>query len=250
MASPALSGNASSRRWHWAIVVAVLMGMTASASSQSISASTAALQLRDATPTRAQTDLLQPFSLDARSDWHYTPRRRGGVAWRDMSQPQRDAATALLRSALTANGLDKVRAVMALEIALRELETFGPERDPGNYAIAIYGEPNAGAGPWGWRIEGHHLSLHWTLQGDRYVATLPQFFGANPARAPRDFGSTCAPARACSARKKTAHAPCSLRCRRRSAPPRFLTAGPTATSCRATPRKPSRPNPTASISDH
>jgi hypothetical protein len=190
MASPALSGNASSRRWHWAIVVAVLMSMTASANSQPISASTAALQLRDATPTRAQANLLHPFSLDARSDWHYTPRRRAGVAWRDMSQPQRDATTALLRSALTENGLDKVRAVMALEIALRELETFGPERDPGNYAIAIYGEPNAGAGPWGWRFEGHHLSLHWTLQGDRYVATLPQFFGANPASVPRDFGGT------------------------------------------------------------
>ncbi len=79
--------------------------------------------------------------------------------------------------------------MMALEIALRELETFGPARDPENYAVAIYGEP-AGDRPWGCRIEGHHLSLHLTLQGDRYVATLPQFFGANPARVPRDFGGS------------------------------------------------------------
>ena len=56
-------------------------------------------------------------------------------------------------------------------------------------SLAIYGEPAANAKTWGWRIEGHHLSLHWTLQGDLYVATLPQFFGANPARVPRDFGS-------------------------------------------------------------
>ena len=75
---------------------------------------------------------------------------------------------------------------MALEITLRELEAFGLSRDPENYALAIYGEP--GAGGWGWRIEGHHLSLHFSLDGDRYVATLPQFFGANPAVVPRDVG--------------------------------------------------------------
>jgi hypothetical protein len=107
-----------------------------------------------------------------------------------MSQAQSDAATELLRSALNENGLDKVRTVMALEIALRQLETFGLQRDPENYAVAIYGEPAAADNAWGWRIEGHHLSLHMTLRGDRYVATLPQFFGANPARVPRDFGPT------------------------------------------------------------
>jgi Protein of unknown function (DUF3500) len=166
-----------------------LIGMSQTASAQSPTASTAAARLIQATPGNAQASLLQPFADDKRSDWHYTPRRRAGIAWRDMSSAQRAATTELLRSALTEQGLDKVRAVMALEIALRELETFGFSRDPENYAIAIYGEPNSASRPWGWRIEGHHLSLHWTLRGDDYVATLPQFFGANPARVPRDFGS-------------------------------------------------------------
>jgi hypothetical protein len=76
---------------------------------------------------------------------------------------------------------------MALEIVLREVETFGLGRDPDNYAIALFGKPAPGDAPWGWRIEGHHLSLHFTLAGDRYLATLPQFFGANPAELPRDF---------------------------------------------------------------
>jgi len=84
-----------------------------------------------------------------------------------------------------------VRGVMALEIALREIEGSA-RRDPENYAIAIFGEPAGAAQPWGWRLEGHHLSLHWTLRGDAYVATLPQFLGANPARAPRDFGTRVA----------------------------------------------------------
>jgi hypothetical protein len=132
--------------------------------------------------------LLQPFTDDARSDWHYAPRQRSGVAWRDMNAPQRQAATALLRSALTADGIDKVRTIMQLEIALRELEWFGFSRDPENYAIAIFGTPSASAGAWGFRLEGHHLSLHFTLDGDRIVSTLPQFMGANPAQVPRDIG--------------------------------------------------------------
>src|SRR4029450_13430759 len=103
-----------------------------------------------------------------------------------MSPAQRDAATVLLHTALNEQGLDKVRAVMALEITLRQLETFGLLRDPENYAVVIYGQP--GAGGWGWRIEGHHLSLHFSLEGNRYVSTLPQFFGANPAVVPRDVG--------------------------------------------------------------
>lgn len=103
-----------------------------------------------------------------------------------MSVAQREATTALLRTALNERGLDKVRAVMALEITMRQLESFGLSRDPENYALAIYGEP--GAAGWGWRIEGHHLSLHFSLAGTRYVATLPQFFGANPAVVPRDLG--------------------------------------------------------------
>ena len=105
-----------------------------------------------------------------------------------MSPLQREASTALLRSALSEPGLAKVRALMSLEIALRELETFGLSRDPDNYAIALYGQPAAdGASAWGWRIEGHHLSLHFSLNGDRVVASLPQFFGANPALVPRDI---------------------------------------------------------------
>jgi hypothetical protein len=146
----------------------------------------AAEHLIDATAPAQRGQLLLPFSEAARSDWHYTPRRRDGIAWKVMSPAQREATTALLRTALNERGLDKVRAVMALEIALRQLEAFGFSRDAENYAVAIYGKPDAGG--WGWRIEGHHLSLHFSLEGNRYVSTLPQFFGANPAVVPRDFG--------------------------------------------------------------
>ena len=171
---------------HRALAILALCFAMSNVPGQVPTAVGAARQLIDATSPPQRAALLQPFTEAARGDWHYTPRRRDGVAWKAMSAVQRSATTALLRSALNEPGLDKVRALMALEITLRELESFGPTRDPENYALAIYGEP--GHGGWGWRIEGHHLSLHFSLEGERYVATLPQFFGANPASVPRDVG--------------------------------------------------------------
>jgi hypothetical protein len=151
------------------------------------SASAAALQLIALTVGDARAKLLQPFTDEARSDWHYVPRQRAGIAWREMNEAQRQATTALLRTGLTAAGLDKVHAVMKLEIALRELETFGSSRDPENYAIAVFGTPSHDQGAWGFRLEGHHLSLHFTLDGDRFISTLPQFMGSNPAEVPHDI---------------------------------------------------------------
>jgi hypothetical protein len=149
------------------------------------SASVAARELVALVNERTRSQLLQPFTDEARSDWHYVPRTRTGVAWRDMNEPERQAARTLLRTALTAPGLDKVHAIMQLEIALRELETFNTSRrDPENYAIAIFGTPSANQGPWGFRLEGHHLSLHFTVDRDRFVSTLPQFMGSNPALVP------------------------------------------------------------------
>src|SRR5205814_1226313 len=36
-------------------------------------------------------------------------------------------------------------------------------------------------GKWGWRVEGHHLSMNFTMEGTQVVAATPCFFGANPA---------------------------------------------------------------------
>jgi hypothetical protein len=75
-------------------------------------------------------------------------------------------------------------------LVLRELETFGLMRDPERYHLTIYGKPDAKAA-WGWRFEGHHLSLNFTLAGDTAAADTPSFFGANPAMVPKQakFGA-------------------------------------------------------------
>ena len=83
--------------------------------------------------------------------------------------------------------------IIELELVLREIETFGLMRDPERYHLTIYGKPDAKAA-WGWRFEGHHLSLNLTLAGDRLAADTPSFLGANPAAVPKAASRTCASA--------------------------------------------------------
>lgn len=173
----------------WTLLAVAPPAAAAPDTSRTAQAMTAAARtLLEATPAAQQAELLRPFTLEARADWNYTPRSRPGIAFRAMKDTQRHAAQQLLAAALSEQGLLKVQAVIALEIALREIETFGLSRDPQNYAIALFGTPDA-TSPWGWRIEGHHLSLHFTLADSRVVATLPQFLGANPAQVPRDIAN-------------------------------------------------------------
>ena len=53
-------------------------------------------------------------------------------------------------------------------------------RDPQWYFLSIFGEPGK-KGKWGWRFEGHHLSMNFTLHDGVLVSATPMIFGANPA---------------------------------------------------------------------
>src|SRR5262249_38155034 len=53
-------------------------------------------------------------------------------------------------------------------------------RDPERYFFSIFGTPSA-TGTWGWRVEGHHVSLHFLVVNGTMVASSPSFFGSNPA---------------------------------------------------------------------
>lgn len=131
-------------------------------------------------PEAARTKVTRTFDDRDRIDWHYTPRSRNGAALKELDARGREAVHALLRTALSASGYRKAVNIIELELVLREIETFGLMRDPERYHLTIYGKPDAKAA-WGWRFEGHHLSLNFTLAGDRPAADTPSFFGANPA---------------------------------------------------------------------
>jgi hypothetical protein len=127
---------------------------------------------------RAQTKIA--FDSDERMNFHYTPVPRKGLALREMNSEQRHLAEALLSAGLSAQGVIKAHTIMSLDQVLKDLELDkGPERDPDKYYVSIFGEPGP-EGTWGFRFEGHHLSLNYTVVNGNLVSS-PSFFGANPA---------------------------------------------------------------------
>src|SRR5262249_1238904 len=127
---------------------------------------------------RAKT--MFPFQSDERQNWHFVPLERKGVALREMTAAQKHLAEALLSAGLSQQGVIKAHTIMSLDQILKDMEKgTGPERDPEKYYVSIFGEP-AETGTWGYRFEGHHISLNFTIVNGR-VASSPNFFGANPA---------------------------------------------------------------------
>lgn len=119
-----------------------------------------------------------------RLNWHFIPRERKGVPLKDLEGEALKAGKALIASGLSTAGYDQALNVMSLEEVLYLLE--GGERDyrrarrdPGKYYLSVFGKPEE-RGTWGWRVEGHHLSLNFSVEDGEVVATTPEFFGANP----------------------------------------------------------------------
>ena len=121
-----------------------------------------------------------PFTGEARENFRYTPQVRNGLPFKDMNEAQRAAARKLLASALSEKGLLKANQVMTLEGVLAELENNPERRDNEKYYFSIFGTPGAKTG-WGWKFEGHHISLNYTLDGSGQISVTPSFLGANPA---------------------------------------------------------------------
>jgi len=124
------------------------------------------------------------FAYDSpeRLDWHFIPRARKGVSIKELSPDQRALAFSLIQCGVAGSGFLKATTIMSLEQILRDLEKGrgGPVRDPELYFLTIFGKP-LDRGKWGWRVEGHHLSLNFTLEDGKIEAATPAFFGANQA---------------------------------------------------------------------
>ncbi|MES2441009.1 MAG: DUF3500 domain-containing protein [Verrucomicrobiota bacterium] len=128
-------------------------------------------------PQKAKAAL--PFAGDERENFRFTPRDRAGLPLKEMTDAQREAAMALLDSALSEKGKLKVTQIMTLESILAEIEKNPTYRDNGKYYVSVFGTPGDVKG-WGWRFEGHHLSINLTIIGDKVVSGTPTFMGSNP----------------------------------------------------------------------
>ena len=141
------------------------------------------------------------FDNQERMNFHYTPVPRKGLPLKEMQQHQRDLVSAMISAALSRRGAMKANTIMSLEAVLAVLEArpAAPAAPPaGNppagrggggapivrdaelYFVSVFGEPSATA-RWGWRLEGHHVSVNLTMDRGNYISSAPTFFGSNPA---------------------------------------------------------------------
>ena len=127
------------------------------------------------------------FDSDERLRWHFIPNEtfaRQGLMIKDMSESQRRLAHDLLRSGLSARGYLKVTSIIELEDILKAIETGGKmARNKEEYLFSIFGTP-AAKGRWGWRVEGHHISLRFAIVDGAMssaISSSPMFLGSNPA---------------------------------------------------------------------
>ena len=123
------------------------------------------------------------FDDPFRTDWQFIPMERPGLSFGDLKPEQLLLGTSLLQTGLSHRGYSTSMQVMVLESVLHEMENLNPKRDPSKYHLFIFGKPSTER-PWGWRIEGHHLSVSFTVADGQAIASTPLFLGASPAKVP------------------------------------------------------------------
>ena len=167
--------------------LAAAVGLGREGDSASVRMSDVADKLVNSFNDDQKSKALFGFDAKERTNWWFVPLQkdkkplRKGLRFADMSGEQKEMAKALLRAGTSGSGFLKATTIMSLEAVLGQLEKNGENvRNPGWYFVSIFGTPSK-ASKWGWRIEGHHLSLNFVVERGKIVASTPAFFGANPA---------------------------------------------------------------------
>jgi hypothetical protein len=165
-------------------VIAALGGAIVHAqrtSSSGAMATAAEKFLASLTPEQRQQATF-PFDSPERLRWHFVPQfERNGLQLKAMTEPQRKLAQDLLKTGLSDRGYTTYSQIMQLENILKAVEKgSGPTRDPEGYRFSVFGTPSA-KGTWGWRVEFHHISLHFDVVNGTAISSTPSFAGANPA---------------------------------------------------------------------
>lgn len=166
------------------ILFLVLAGRTDSIAAQSANemARAAASFLSSLTETQHAAATFT-FTDEDRQRWNFIPPEmhpRSGITLKALDESQRELARALLMTGLSQRGFMTYSDIVTLERILNALGQERFARDPEEYYLAVFGSPDAGD-YWGFRFEGHHISLHFTVVAGNITVSTPTFFGANPA---------------------------------------------------------------------
>lgn len=127
---------------------------------------------------------LYPLESDQRFELRLAPLPEwGGLPLGEMSLAQVVLLNQLLGASLSGQGFAKATGVVALEDHLvRDERARGlvvPVHGIERYSAAFFGEPRSGE-IWGWRLQGHHLSLNFLVGADGVPVSAPVFLGAQP----------------------------------------------------------------------
>lgn len=157
--------------------------------------------LQTLSPSQLAMAQLPMPSDDERQRWFYTPTDHGGLTLHSLAPHQQRLVMQLIASGTSLAGYVSVSTIMGLENVLDQLEGFGSlwtferGRDPLRYFVRVFGHPGDEA--WGWRIGGHHVSLHFTVVNGETISATPCFLGADPASSPLLGGHQLRPLGAC-----------------------------------------------------
>jgi hypothetical protein len=163
--------------------VVLVDASTAGAQARSAAAMATAANAFAASLTPDQkTRAMLRFDEADRFNWQESPGPRKGLALRDMTEPQRKLAMELWRTGVGDTGLQTIQVLRNREpvlSAMQQTDQGRALRHPDLYYFSIYGTPSAN-GTWGWRVEGHHMSLNFTL-AKGVISNAPLFLGSQPA---------------------------------------------------------------------
>ena len=183
-------------RWMAAAILTVsALGLTVAAKPSPAAMAAAATKFLESLTPEQRQQAMFAFDGAERTHWHFIPTEmfpRNGLTLKQMNPSQRKLAHELLKAGLSQRGYMTATQIMDLESVLAALETAPRSsaaqllrrdplvRDPERYFFSIFGAPSTRV-TWGWRVEGHHMSLHFTVVNGTLVAGAPTFFGTNPA---------------------------------------------------------------------
>jgi hypothetical protein len=130
-----------------------------------------------------------PYETEERRNWFFVPIERKGLPLMEMDELQRDAALKLIKASTSESAGKTTLSIMQLEVILKQIEKLAPEnnrRHPGKFYFSVFGTPDAQK-LWGWRIEGHHISLNFSSENGKIISGTPLFLGSNPAIVPEGY---------------------------------------------------------------
>lgn len=192
-----------------ALVIALVAGVVVSAQRSASAMVTAANAFLESLTPEQRKLVVFPLESEERTRWNFIPDEafpRNGIQMKALTPAQRKLAHTLLQTGLSQRGYMTYNGIMELETVLKAVEEAeraarrggaaavtpgapgrggrggAPQfnRDPLHHHLAVFGTPGADT-IWGWRLEGHHVSLHFTVVRGRLVRAAPTFAGTNPA---------------------------------------------------------------------